>query len=1276
MKQRARIRCGVRKVTLETLESRQLLAGDAPVLADDVFVAKEGASVIIEVLRNDRDAEADPLEITAVTDGDHGSVVNNSGDTVTYSPDTGFLGTDTFTYTVSDGTSTRTASVRVTINETIDGEAARDEILSFVNTLADPGGPGHMVAYGPTAFSLTNFPNENSGVPVGVIASLGSGRVIAMGDHQYLNMNSHGSTTSMEAFYTNGISWLSETTDRSIKIVTFNATASTWLESKGYTNVVQANASSLANELTDADVLVTWMGSNPSQANLDAIEAFTKQGGGLFLQDYGIGYQWWWGRATPDIPSNQLLRDAGIGFVKDWPESGTQAVNRPNGQVTSDDVLNALQDSSGISADRLEELATVYRKLNEVLPADDLLLARLDALFWDRIETINPTPATPVSDPFEQTLLRREMDLISNLPVDQVTAHRTVADVYGEVPASATRLQNHVVSVNTNHSGFLPTGLYAPAGEVVTVEVPASLVGQGYQVRISGHHDNISPRSSWNRVPYGVSRTFELDSSTVQVASAFGGAIYIDVGGQAAGPVPGHGDVDVTVSNAVLAPYFVLGQTTDADWNAAIRDYPGPFAELVSSGVSVSLPSDQIRQLDNPTALMTLWDDIVAFQDWIGGFETTRTGPDRFNIDVQISVGYLHAGYPIQGPTSTGPGIVDLDSLRASGNWGYFHELGHEMQRHPELGWGYDNPWTFSGDVEVTVNIFANAALELAAPRTGTAGWGYSAHPDETMRRAQTTVNDSSRPSFEQKDPYPFYYQLADGPWGWEGYRNVLSSYVDDQLNNSSALPSNNTEEKDQWLIRWSSETGYDLTRFMAEEWSLEVSGSARETVDAMGLPDWMPLAVDSSAARLSVLPGQSLVVDYGTAGLGLDGVATLVSVGAPGRGQLTPLGNGTFRYDADLFFAGIDTFDVTYESSVGNRQTFQVEVDILDRGVLMERFDEIGGTAVSDLTSAASYPNSPDVTRVLDALEIPSNAADAYGARVRGYVTAPETGNYTFWIASDDNGELWVSDSQDPADVALIAHVPGWTSSRQWDKFPTEQMGTVSLVAGQHYYIEALMKEGGGGDNLAVAWTGPGLAAGPQVITGDYLTPLGISPEAPRVTEVQVGDAGESRSVVRELTVRFDQQVTTAPGAEPFTILRREDNASIPYTTTQLVEENQSVFRLQFAGLEDGNYELRIEANLIGTPGRMLDGDGDGVAGGDHHFGTTEADSFFRLFGDSNGDRDVDGQDYGRFAITFFKTESDAEFDARFDFDVDGDVDGQDYGPFAGRFLTTLPFA
>ena len=82
---------------------------------DNASVNKNSSANTIDVLANDTDADSDPLTITAVTQGAHGSVVNN-GTNVSYTPAAAFSGTDSFTYTISDGRSgTDTATVNVTV---------------------------------------------------------------------------------------------------------------------------------------------------------------------------------------------------------------------------------------------------------------------------------------------------------------------------------------------------------------------------------------------------------------------------------------------------------------------------------------------------------------------------------------------------------------------------------------------------------------------------------------------------------------------------------------------------------------------------------------------------------------------------------------------------------------------------------------------------------------------------------------------------------------------------------------------------------------------------------------------------------------------------------------------------------------------------------------------------------------------------------------------------------------------------------------------------------
>ena len=159
---------------------------------------------------------------------------------------------------------------------------------------------------------------------------------------------------------------------------------------------------------------------------------------------------------------------------------------------------------------------------------------------------------------------------------------------------------------------------------------------------------------------------------------------------------------------------------------------------------------------------------------------------------------------------------------------------------------------------------------------------------------------------------------------------------------------------------------------------------------------------------------------------------------------------------------------------------------------ILREWWTGIAGGAVSDLTSDPNFPDYPTNIEQIKSLEGPTNWADSYGARISGYLYPPETGSYTFWIASDANSELWLSTDGSPENAQLIASVPSFTNPRQWNKYSQQQSLPISLTSGKKYYIEVLHKEDTGNDNVAVAWQGPGITPR-QIIYGTYLSPCSI---------------------------------------------------------------------------------------------------------------------------------------------------------------------------------------
>jgi PA14 domain/Secretion system C-terminal sorting domain/Right handed beta helix region len=144
------------------------------------------------------------------------------------------------------------------------------------------------------------------------------------------------------------------------------------------------------------------------------------------------------------------------------------------------------------------------------------------------------------------------------------------------------------------------------------------------------------------------------------------------------------------------------------------------------------------------------------------------------------------------------------------------------------------------------------------------------------------------------------------------------------------------------------------------------------------------------------------------------------------------------------------------------------------DGKLIRDYWAGIPGTSLTALTGSSNYPGSPTSTSFLTTFDAPRDVAESFGARIYGYIKAPSTGTYTFKIASDDNSELWISTNESPANKVRIAYVEGWTNQLQFDKYGT-QSGTANMVAGQWYFVEALHKEGTGGDHLTVAWIPPG---------------------------------------------------------------------------------------------------------------------------------------------------------------------------------------------------------
>lgn len=169
-------------------------------------------------------------------------------------------------------------------------------------------------------------------------------------------------------------------------------------------------------------------------------------------------------------------------------------------------------------------------------------------------------------------------------------------------------------------------------------------------------------------------------------------------------------------------------------------------------------------------------------------------------------------------------------------------------------------------------------------------------------------------------------------------------------------------------------------------------------------------------------------------------------------------------------------------------------------------------------------------------------------------------------------------------------------------------------------------------------------------------------------VESIVINDGSAQRSKVDRITVKFSAEVMLLAGAFE---VRNKSGQLIEANVSNSITGGQTVAVLTFTGanviggsLPDGSYTLTIEGTkVLDGLGKALDGDGDGINGGNR------VDVFFRLFGDSDGDGDVDKADRDLFRCAFDAQLGHPFYFDFFDFDGDGDIDQRDRREFNNRF-------
>jgi uncharacterized protein (DUF1800 family) len=155
--------------------------------------------------------------------------------------------------------------------------------------------------------------------------------------------------------------------------------------------------------------------------------------------------------------------------------------------------------------------------------------------------------------------------------------------------------------------------------------------------------------------------------------------------------------------------------------------------------------------------------------------------------------------------------------------------------------------------------------------------------------------------------------------------------------------------------------------------------------------------------------------------------------------------------------------------------------------GISRELWTDLPGTD----TVAIPTGTEPDSVSLLTSLEAPADSGDDYGVRIRGFLTAPESGEYRFFLRADETAVFFLSDDGEPVNAWKRAEIDAPVASADWSAAAVSPL--LHLEAGRRYFLEILHKESGGSDHLALGWLPPSEAAKPAPaivpVPGHYLT-------------------------------------------------------------------------------------------------------------------------------------------------------------------------------------------
>ncbi|WP_206856567.1 M60 family metallopeptidase [Candidatus Enterococcus mangumiae] len=365
--------------------------------------------------------------------------------------------------------------------------------------------------------------------------------------------------------------------------------------------------------------------------------------------------------------------------------------------------------------------------------------------------------------------------------------------------AYKANILNNTYGPSSNQS----TGIYKRANDVIEIYVDENTDQSKlptYSITGAGLTDYLE----------GWTRGIQLNRGRNVISGTQVGIIHIQ---NEQDQLTSSGKVNIEIKGGITIPRFILGETTNAQWDQIVANHPGaPGYELLGERVLITGSSRSIHLVRNPTNIVETQDKVIKSHDKISGLDNsasnhrTPVGLVQHMRETHSAGAYMYAY--LQHTGYHADTMYALLMPERQEQWGMYHEIGHTYQM---------NRMNWNGLTEVTVNIYSLRAEKEFGIRS-------RLERDNRYTSIFNYLNSTGQKQFDSQNVWTklaMFWQL-ELAFGEDFYPNLHKMYRNEQR----SLPSEQ-DKRQYFVVAASKISGRNLQPFF-QQWGIDVTAESR----------------------------------------------------------------------------------------------------------------------------------------------------------------------------------------------------------------------------------------------------------------------------------------------------------------------------------------------------------------------------------------------------------------------------------------------------------------